>query len=95
MTITLTVVQGGSCVDGAWISSSGDWKGAISGVATADQFGGFMSFERSGGSDPCNALGTASGPAGDSVFSMSVPSLKRITGCAGALPSGVVVTLHR
>src|SRR5215471_3904626 len=46
-TVTLTVVQSGSCVDGAWSSSSSDWTGAISGFAGADSFSGQISFERS------------------------------------------------
>jgi hypothetical protein len=95
-TITLTVVQAGSCVDGAWTSSNGEWKGAISGTAGADAFGGFMSFERPGGADgPCSAIGSGTGPASESAFSMAVGGLKALTGCAGALPPGFVVTLHR
>src|SRR5215831_2845168 len=45
-TVTLTVVQGGSCVDGAWNSSTSDWTGAISGFAATDSFSGQISFER-------------------------------------------------
>ena len=95
-TITLTVVQSGSCVDGAWTSSAGEWRGAISGVASADAFGGFMSFEQPAGvNGPCSAIGNATGPASGSAFSMSVSAIKALSGCPGALPSGVVVTLHR
>src|SRR5215510_12792124 len=31
---TLTVIQTDSCVDGVWTDPTGDWKGAISGLAS-------------------------------------------------------------
>jgi hypothetical protein len=93
--ITLTVVQSGNCVDGAWINSGSDWHGAISGVATADSFSGFLSFERSAsGGGQCDATGAVSGPAG-STMRFTVDSLTPVGNCSGDLPKGVIVTLHR
>jgi hypothetical protein len=96
MTISLNVVQSGNCVDGAWISSSGDWKGAISGVATADAFGGYISFERpDNGAGACNATGSVSGPASQGTFTMTVSGLTPVGGCTGDLPARILMTLHR
>ena len=93
--ITLTVVQSGNCVDGAWINSDSDWHGAISGVATADSFSGFLSFERSAsGGGQCTATAAVSGPAA-STLRFAVDSLTAVGACSGDLPKGVVVTLHR
>jgi hypothetical protein len=95
-TITLTVAQTTNCVDGAWISSTGDWRGAISGFATANAFEGFLSFERStSGGGQCNATGTVSGAASQSALRVTGTSLSPVGGCVGDLPSGIVVTLHR
>jgi hypothetical protein len=93
--ITLTVVQSGNCVDGAWISSGSDWHGAISGLATADSFSGFLSFERSAsGGGQCDATAAISGPAG-STLRFTVDSLTAVGSCSGDLPKAIVVTLHR
>jgi hypothetical protein len=94
-TITLTVVQTGNCVDGAWISSTSDWHGAISGLATADAFSGFMSFERpAGGGGQCDATAAVSGAAGQTLR-LTADSLSAVGACDGDLPKGIVVTLHR
>jgi hypothetical protein len=94
-TITLTVVQTGNCVDGAWITSTSDWHGAISGTATADSFSGFLSFERSAsGGGQCNATAAVSGPAG-STMRFTADSLAAVGACAGDLPKTIVITLHR
>jgi hypothetical protein len=93
--MTLTVVQTGNCVDGAWISAGSDWHGAISGVATADSFSGFLSFERSAsGGGQCDATAAVSGPAG-STLRFAFDSLTPVGTCSGDLPKAVVVTLHR
>jgi hypothetical protein len=94
-TITLTVVQTGNCVDGAWISSTSDWHGAISGLATADAFSGFLSFERSASSGgACNAT-AAIGSAAGNTLRFTADALGAVGACDGGLPRGVVVTLHR
>jgi hypothetical protein len=94
-TITVTVVQTGNCVDGAWISSTSDWHGAISGLATADAFSGFLSFERSAsGGGQCDATAAISGPAGQTLR-FTADNLGAVGACDGELPKGVVVSLHR
>ena len=94
--ITLVVVQSSDCVDGAWISSTGDWKGAISGFAIENAFGGSFSLERSAnGGGQCEATGTVSGPASQSAIRMTATSLTPIGACVGDLPAGVVLTLQR
>ena len=92
----MNVAQSTNCVDGAWVSSTGDWRGAISGFATADSFQGFLSFERSAsGGGQCNATGTVSGAASQSALRVTGPSLSPVGSCVGDLPAGIVVTLHR
>jgi hypothetical protein len=93
--ITLTVVQSGNCVDGAWISSTSDWHGAISGLATADSFSGFLSFERSAsGGGQCDATAPVSGAAG-STLRFTADTLTAVGSCSGELPRSIVVTLRR
>ena len=95
-TITLTVVQTTNCVDGAWITSTSDWHGAISGLATADSFSGFLSFERSAsGGGQCDATSAVAGAAGQPTLRLTADSLSPVGSCAGDLPKGIVVTLHR
>jgi hypothetical protein len=95
-TITLTIVQTGNCVDGAWITSTSDWHGAISGVATADSFSGFLSFERaaSGGGE-CDAATAVAGAAGQPSLRFTADTLGPVGTCVGDLPRGIIVTLHR
>jgi hypothetical protein len=94
-TITFTVVQTGNCVDGAWISSTSDWHGAISGVATADSFSGFLSFERSAsGGGQCNATASVSTFVGPTLH-FTADSMTAVGSCAGDLPRPVTITLHR
>ena len=95
-TITVNVAQTTNCVDGAWVSSTGDWRGAISGFATADAFEGFISLERSAsGGGLCNATGAVSGRASQSAIRLTGTSLNPVGSCAGDLPTGIVVTLRR
>jgi hypothetical protein len=91
----LTVAQAGNCVDGAWLSTTGDWRGAISGFATADAFNGFLTFERSaGGGGECTATGTLVGPASQGALRLTTQTLGPLGACAGDLPAGIVLTLH-
>jgi hypothetical protein len=95
-TITVNVAQTTNCVDGAWVSSTGDWRGAISGFATADAFEGFISLERSAsGGGQCNATGAVSGGASQSAVRLAGTNLTPVGSCAGDLPTGIVVTLRR
>lgn len=94
-TITLTIIQSGNCVDGAWISSGSDWHGAISGLATADSFSGFLSFERSASAGgKCDATTPIAGAAGETLR-FAADGLNPIGTCNGDLPNAVVVSLHR
>lgn len=93
--ITFTVVQTGNCVDGAWITSTSDWHGAISGIATADSFSGFLSFERSaGGGGQCDATASVSTLSGQTLR-LTADALTAVGSCSGDLPKAIVVTLHR
>ena len=93
--ITLTVVQTGNCVDGAWISSTSDWHGAISGLATADSFSGFLSFERAASAGgACDATAPVSGAAGQTLR-FAADRLGAVGSCDGDLPKQITVTLHR
>ena len=95
-TITVNVAQAANCVDGAWVSSTGDWRGAISGFATADGFDGFISLERSAsGGGQCNATGAVSGRASQTAVRLTGTSLNPVGSCVGDLPTGIVVTLRR
>jgi hypothetical protein len=94
--IALTVVQTADCVDGAWVSSTGDWKGAISGLATINTFVGYISLERStSGGGQCYAAGTVTGPASQGAMRLTGTHLDLVTSCVGGVPTDVVVTLHR
>jgi hypothetical protein len=94
--VTLTVVQGGNCVDGAWKSSSGDWTGAISGYAAADSFSGQISFERSADAGgKCTAAGMISGPAGETSLRWTSSGMDPVGSCAGDIPKGITLTLSR
>jgi hypothetical protein len=93
--ITFTVVQTSNCVDGAWITSTSDWHGAVSGLATADSFSGFLSFERSSsGGGQCDATAPVSVSAGQTLR-ITADALTAVGPCAGDLPKAIVVTLHR
>lgn len=95
-TITMTIVQSSSCVDGAWKDSTGQWTGAISGFATADSFSGQFSFERTAdGGGKCTAVGLAEGPIGDDGIGLKVASLSASGSCDGDLPQGTTIKLQR
>ena len=95
-TVTLTVAQGGNCVDGAWSSSASDWTGAISGYAGADSFSGQISFERladDGGK--CSAVGDIAGTVTDTAIRWKSAGLSAVGSCTGGLPQSLVLTLQR
>jgi hypothetical protein len=95
-TITMTIVQSASCVDGAWKDSAGQWSGAISGLATADSFSGQLSFERTAdGGGKCAAVGFAEGPVGDDGIGLKVASFSPSGSCDGDLPLGTTIKLQR
>jgi hypothetical protein len=90
-TISLDVVQGGNCVDGAWTTSPPEWDGAISGFAGSASFSGSMSIERP--ADKCNGIASVSGEVGADTLRWTSTGF---TGtCSGGLPQSVVVTLTR
>jgi hypothetical protein len=89
--ISLDVVQGGSCVDGAWTTSPSEWDGAISGFADTASFSGTMSIERS--ADKCTGIATVSGEVGTDTLRWTSTGF---TGnCSAGLPQSVIVTLTR
>lgn len=90
-TITMTIVQTGTCVDGAWATTPKEWDGAISGVADATSFVGNISFETSTG-NACTGVGVFSGAASTQAIDWSSTGF---TGtCPTSLPQGVTVKLQ-
>lgn len=89
-TITMTVVQFANCVDGTWISSGQDARGAISGFAGRDSFSGQLSFERG----RCSAIGDITGEVGSETLRWT-GSVTPLGPCAEALPQSIVVTMRR
>jgi hypothetical protein len=95
-TITMTVVQGGNCVDGAWTSGASDWTGAISGFAGADSFSGQISIEavtENGGR--CTGVGETSGQVGTDTLRWTSTGFTAVGSCTGTLPKTIVVSLRR
>jgi hypothetical protein len=90
-TITLTVVQLANCVDGTWINSSQDSRGAISGFAAKDSFSGQMSIERG----RCSAVGNISGEVGSSTLRWTGGGVTPLAPCADALPESIVLSMRR
>ncbi|HEY3883877.1 MAG TPA: hypothetical protein VGL62_01620 [Vicinamibacterales bacterium] len=94
-TITMTIVQTSSCVDGAWKDAAGQWTGAISGWATTDSFSGQISFERTAdGGGTCSAVGNAEGAIGNDGIHWTVDAFTSSGACAGDLPQSTVITLQ-
>jgi hypothetical protein len=89
--ISMTVVQLANCVDGTWISSGQNSRGAISGFAGKDSFTGQLSFERG----QCSAIGTVTGEVGSDTLRWTGTDLKPIGSCADPLPQSVVVSMRR
>jgi hypothetical protein len=95
-TITMMVVQGGSCVDGAWTAAGSDWKGAISGYAGSDSYSGQISVEAvTDTGERCSGVGNASGEVGADTLRWTSPGFSAVGQCSGTLPKSVVITLHR
>jgi hypothetical protein len=91
-TVSFDVVQGGSCVDGAWMTSPSEWAGAISGYADTTSFSGSVSIERV--ADKCTGITNISGDVGTNTLRWTSTGF---TGnCSGgALPQSVILTLQR
>jgi hypothetical protein len=94
--VTLVIVQAYSCVDGDWRDATADWKGAISGLASADSFSGQVSFERSAaGGGKCIASGPISGTVEGDTFHWTAGTLTAAGTCNGELPQDVVLSARR
>ena len=94
--ITMTVVQGGSCVDGVWKDSVGGWSGAISGFATSDGYDGQISLERTADSGgKCMALATIAGPVANGTLTWKAADFTPTAECSGDLPRAVVLSAKR
>ena len=95
-TITMTVVQGGSCVDGAWTTGGSEWTGAISGYAGADSFSGQISIEAvTDGGARCTGVTDTSGPVGTDTLRWTSTGFTAAGSCSGALPETIVLSLQR
>ena len=94
--VTLTVVQADNCVDGVWTDATGDWKGAISGLAAADSFSGQISLERTAnGGGKCEAGANISGPVAGDSFRWTAGALGAVGTCSGGLPQTFVLSVQR
>jgi hypothetical protein len=94
-TIVMTIVQASSCVDGAWKDPSGQWTGAISGLADANTFSGQISFVRTaGGGGACGAVANVQGSIGTDGIHWTATTFTATQGCAGDLPQSTVITLQ-
>jgi hypothetical protein len=89
--ISMTVVQLANCVDGTWISSGQDSRGAISGFAGTTSFTGQLSLERG----RCSAIGTVTGEVGADTLRWSGSDMKPLGPCSDPLPQSIVVTMRR
>ena len=89
--ISMTVVQLANCVDGTWISSGQNSRGAISGFAGTNSFTGQLSFERG----QCSAIGTVSGEVGADTLRWTSSDFKPFGPCSDPLPQSIVVTMRR
>jgi hypothetical protein len=93
--ITLTAVQSGNCVDGAWRSDDGQWLGAISGVAVEDGYVGQISFVRTDDRDQCGGIGNIDGPVGASSLRWAGAGFEVRGTCERALPQDLVIALRK
>jgi hypothetical protein len=96
-TITMTVVQDGSCVDGVWTSTQDQWTGAISGYAAADSFSGEISIATVNElGERCTGVGNTSGPVDAGSLRLTSPGMFSVViRCNSLLPQSVVLTLRR
>jgi uncharacterized protein YceK len=94
-TITMTIVQASSCVDGAWKDASGQWTGAISGLAGADVFSGQISFQRKAdGGGACGAVANVQGSIGTDGIHWTTTDFTATQSCNGDLPQATAITLQ-
>jgi hypothetical protein len=94
--ITLVVVQAYNCVDGEWKDANGGWKGAISGLTSADSFSGQISLERSAdGGGKCIASGTIAGPVDGDTIRWTADPLSAVGDCNGGLPQRLILSVKR
>jgi uncharacterized protein YceK len=94
-TIVMTIVQASSCVDGAWKDASGQWTGAISGLADAVSFSGQISFQRTaGGGGACGAVANVQGSIGTDGIHWTATTFTPTQSCTGDLPQSTVITLQ-
>ncbi len=93
--VSLTVVQAGNCVDGAWLSADANWRGAISGFASADAYSGQISIERTDGSGRCAGVGTVSGPVDGNTLRWTGSGFTAVGTCEGELPTSIILSLQR
>jgi hypothetical protein len=96
-TVTMVVVQDGSCVDGVWTSTQDQWTGAISGYATADSFTGDISIQTPNDlGDRCTGVGKTSGPVDTGSLRLTSPGMFSVViRCNSLLPQSVVLTLRK
>ncbi len=94
-TIVMTIVQASSCVDGAWKDASGQWTGAISGLASADAFSGQISFQRTAdGGGKCGAVANVQGSIGTDGIHWTATTFTPTQACDGDLPQSTAITLQ-
>jgi hypothetical protein len=89
--ISMIVVQLADCVDGTWISSGQDSRGAISGFAGRASFTGQLSLERG----RCSAIGNVTGEVGSETLRWTGTDMRPIGPCADPIPQSIVVTMRR
>lgn len=86
-TLVLTVVQGGSCVDGGWRTEPAEWIGAISGYADRTSFNGAMTLASADGTGRCTGTASVSGPVDQSSIRWTT------TAFTGSCPEGLPQTV--
>ncbi|MEQ1907758.1 MAG: hypothetical protein ABMA15_03000 [Vicinamibacterales bacterium] len=89
--ISLVVVQGGSCVDGGWKTDPAEWVGTISGFADATSYSGLMTIENL--DRTCTGVATVSGLVGTDTLRWTGTGFTG--GCPGGLPRGLTISLSR
>src|SRR5262245_38854099 len=96
-TVTMIVVQDGSCVDGVWTSTQDRWTGAISGYAAADSFSGEISIQTVNDlGERCTGVGNTSGPVETGSLRLTSPGMFSVViRCNSLLPQSVVLTLRK
>ncbi len=95
--VTMVVVQDGSCVDGVWTSTQDAWMGAISGYAAADSFSGDISIQTVNDlGERCTGVGKTSGPVDAGSLRLTSPGMfSAVIKCNSLLPQSLVLTLRK